>query len=323
MRAVPSPEVVCHPAGIGPGGAEGAQGCRSELCVARLSICNGSGMGAEVFGWSCFSAWLQTFPPAFTVPALQCDLELDPQYKLPKMRYKGDAPPPQRIRAEGGGSASSSGGGLVTPQQQQKQQQSGGSSSSTKPLIAEVGPDGEEAPAFALLASKRQQRQQQAAAAGRKPAQAAQQQPSAGPGSSIGAAGAQQQQGQTPTAVTEQLQPQIEYIGMPVTAVDITLPLPAAVAAAAQQDPAAISAAVCTETVRVQVPGCQAVEVRLPFAVSAAGGSAELHAADAATSGSSLVLRLPYQPFSSVLEELQQAAGAVEGGCRGSLMELD
>jgi hypothetical protein len=68
--------------------------------------------------------------------------------------------------------------------------------------------------------------------------------------------------------------------------------------------------------VRVQVPGCQLLEVHLPFAVSAAGGCAEL--APAAKGGDSLVLTLPYRPFTSVLEELRQAAAAADGQLSGA-----
>lgn len=247
-------------------------------------------------------------------------LQLDPHYRLPKMRYKGStaddaAPPPMRVRVEGAPSggggpgataASAAGGGSAS---------GGGSGGKGRPLIAEVTPGGsgkgDEAPSFALLASKRQQRQNPAAAA----AAAAKAPPAA-----AAAAGPAKQQ-------AAQLQPQVEYRGTPAASVCITLPLPAAAAAAAARDPASIAASVCGEAVRVQVPGCQPAEVQLPFAVSAEGGTAQLRPASGggSSAGASLVLDLPYRPFSSVLQELRQAAGAAEGGAGpgSSLMDLD
>ena len=240
-------------------------------------------------------------PPNRRWHALQNGLQLNPQYKLPKMRYKGGTPPPQVIQIEGSSSSSTAQG---LDQQQERPGSSSGGSGGGKRLIAEVPPKGgsEEQPAFALLASKRQQRQQQ---------QQQQQQPQP----LTGSAGAAAQQHAAPPPATQlqqqRLQPQIEYRGKPASAVTITLPLPAAVAAAVRRAPASARAAACAETVRVQVPGCQALEVQLPFAVSAAGGCAEL--APTATGGDSLVLTLPYRPFGSVLEELRQAAMAADG----------
>lgn len=283
----------------------------------------------------------------------QVGLELDPQYKLPKMRYKGGTPPPQFIRMQGGpgggaaggssgggsGAGPAAGGAASAAEAPAVGQAGAGSRGSTaansKPLIAEVGSDGEEPPAFALLASKRQARQRQA------PVQAQQQQPTADAPQAQRDSGLQPSTEQQPAAPV-QLLPQIEYVGKPATEVCIRLQLPAAAAAAAQQDLETISTAVCAETVRVEAPGCAPLEVRLPFAVSAAGGSAELRptagsisrggssdggkASGSGGSGAQLVLRLPYHPFSSVLEELRQAAGAAEGqpsGGGGSMMDLD
>lgn len=246
-------------------------------------------------------------PPRLSwASVLQCGLELEPQYRLPKMRYKGGTPPPQRIRAEPATGSAAGDAGALPPLLPDGPCGSGG-----KPLIAEVGPDGEEAPAFALLASKQQQRQRGAAPAGQEMAVPAAQQP-------------QPQQQQWGAAGAQQVQAQVEYCGKPATEVCITLPLPAAAAAAARRDPASIAAAVCGEAVQVQVPGCAPVEVCLPFAVSAAGGSAVLEAGGGGSTAK-LVLRLPYHPFSSVLEELRQAAGAAEGRAPsgGSMMDLD
>lgn len=305
--------------------------CRSRLRAAGL------------LNWPVCTACLPK-QKAFSRLVLQVGLELDPQYKLPKMRYKGGTPPPQFIRLQGQPGSSGSGGsagpaaaaGEAGPAVGAAGQAGAGGSSSTagsKPLIAEVGSDEEEPPAFALLASKRQARQRQAVVV-------RQQAPAA-------AAAPQSQQESAPQSVQQsaeqspagpvQLQPQmIEYVGKPATEVCVRVQLPASVAAAVQQDPEAISTGVCAETVRVEAPGCAPLEVRLPFAVSAVGGSAEVQAAaaggcssgsgssESGSSGAQLVLRLPYRPFSSVLDELRQAAGAAEGHpSGGGMMDLD
>lgn len=298
---------------------------------------------------------------------LQTGLELDLQYRLPKMRYKGgDSPLPQMIRVDP--SLLSSGDGRAGSNE-------GGGAS--KPLIAEVPAQppqaerGEEGtPAFALLAGKRQQRQQAAGAAAAlqqkqrqvvsgaagpaaagAAAEASSPAPSGGqvaasPAASVEQQGQAQAQGQLP-----QLQPRIEYVGKPATAVSITIPLPPAAAAAAASDPHSLRTTVCAEAVQVQAPGCEVLEMRLPFAVSAGAGRAELApAGDSPSSspaptpagksstsvGMALRLHLPYRPFSSVLEELRQAQAAAAadgqrqggsaeevGGDESGLMELD
>lgn len=124
-----------------------------------------------------------------------------------------------------------------------------------------------------------------------------------------------------------QLQAQVEYEGKPATAVCITVPLPPAAAATARHHPRSVQASVCAERVAVALPGCRPLEVQLPFAVGAAGGSAELRQDPPGVGGSSsLVLRLPYRPIASLLQVLRQAAPAAEGGADGSsnsLMDLD
>ena len=216
---------------------------------------------------------------------------------------------------------------MLEPAQQQLAGIGSSSSAGGKRLIAEVPPAGEtaEQPAFALLANKRQQRQHQQ----QQPAAAAAAAALPGAAEAAGAAGTATQQQQAapleaaPYLQQHKLQAQMEYSGKPATAVIITLPLPAAAAVAVRRAPACARAAVSAETVRVQVPGCQPIEVQLPFAVSAAGGSAELAPAPGGKGGDSLVLTLPYRPFSSVVEELRQAAVAADGQGGSDLSELD
>ncbi|KAL4425454.1 hypothetical protein ABPG75_009470 [Micractinium tetrahymenae] len=258
---------------------------------------------------------------ALGMAAQQTGLELDPQYRLPKMRYKGEGgPPPQFIRVAPEGAAgapgataegAAGGSGPATA----------GSAAGGTPLIKEVPAGGEEeedgAPAFALLASKRQQRQSLAAAAAQR--KQGQQSPApaeaAPPPAAASSPQPRQQEGQQGQAEgLQQLQPRIEYEGKPATAVCISVPLPPPAAVTAARQPASVQASVCAETVRLRVPGCQPLEVRLPFAVTAAGATAQV-ASEGKGGGTeaSLLLRLPYRPFSSVLTELRQAAAAAEG----------
>ncbi len=259
------------------------------------------------------------------------------------MRYKGqDGPPPQFIRvapevAAGAAPQIADSAGIGSGGEHAAAgavgRTAGGSSA---PLIKEVPPGGEEedgAPAFALLASKRQQRQSTAAAA-----QRTKQPPLAPPQAATGAAAEpdqqpRQQDGQQGQGeLLSQLLPRIEYLGKPATAVCISVPLPPSAAVTAARQPASVQASVCAEVVRLRVPGCQPLEVQLPFAVNAAGASAEL-AADGKSggAGASLLLRLPYRPYGSVLAELQGAAAAAAGqagaaaksAVAGGLMELD
>ncbi|KAL4856090.1 PIH1 domain-containing protein 1 [Chlorella vulgaris] len=238
---------------------------------------------------------------ALATAAQMVGLELSPQYKLPKMRYKGEMPPPPaRIRPQGGPGAL----------RQQHAGSAGGGSGSSKRLITEVSPAADEAPSFALLASKRQQRLQQEAV---QPAVAMPQSAGGDGGAAVTAASQQavQKEQREQDGQLEKLHAQVHYRGSPVDFVAIAVPLPAAALAAAQHEANAISTSVCADTVRVQAPGCQPLKVKLPFAVSAAGGTAEV-VVGGDTAGS-LMLMLPYRPFSSVLEELGQAAGAADG----------
>ena len=246
---------------------------------------------------------------------MQCKLPLDPQYKLPKMKYKGSGSPPPLVIDDDplrGPSVGAAGFGVQGGLQQQQQR---------PPLIAEVAPPGGEAPAFALLATKRQrrqlqQKQQQAAATS---AAAAVQQEDSAAAAAPGTPGAHQQ--------AQQLQARVEFVGKPATSARVTVFLPQAVAAAARRGLAGssggggeLSVAVCAERGTVAAPGCTPLELVLPFAVAAEGGRAEL-----AASGDALVLTLSYRPFASVLRELQQekaeAAAAAQGGSGGADVE--
>lgn len=258
------------------------------------------------------------------------------------MRYKGQGgPPPQFIRvapevaADAAVPAADSGPVGIGGDYAAGGVGGGSASAGGAPLIKEVLPGGEEdgTPAFALLASKRQQRQTVTAAAQRTKQQSgtpSQAEPAAAaePEGRLRPQEGQQGQGDG----LPQLQPRIEYQGKPATAVCISVPLPPAAAVTARRQPASVQASVCAQVVRLRVPGCQPLEVQLPFAVNAAGASAELAAeGKGGAAGASLLLRLPYRPFSSVLAELRGAAAAAEGrtgaaaqsDIGGGLMSLD
>jgi hypothetical protein len=280
---------------------------------------------------------------------LQNSMQLDPHFKLPKMRYKGDTPLPQFIRQD--------------PAQQAQQ---------AKQLISEVEDD---SPAFPLLAggSKRPtQRKAEgsrdssspSAAAGAVAAPAIPPATAAPSSSAAGAAGAtaagaaksrppktlgsaaEPQSGVHGTAAVagaaaqqaqqaqqqHQLQYSVEYMGRPVEAVQLTVQLPAQAAASLRAGAGAggqlqvqgmppggrreassgssgsssssnsgnsVKVEVAGQSVHVEVPGCQVLEVELPFAVAAQGAGAEL-----APGFGQLRVRLPFRPFKYLYNEV-------------------
>lgn len=207
------------------------------------------------------------------------------------MRYKGDAPQPQYVRLD------------RSQQAQQAQRQ----------LVSEVEPPGGEAPAFPLLAAG--SKRPGAAGAARPAAPAAQQaaaapgragaagQPAAPPAVPSRAAAAEPCAAPAALAVGKQqqlLQHNVEYLGRPVDAVQVTVRLPdGAAAAAAGRGLAEAAVEVAGHSVYITAPGWPALAVELPFAVAAAGGTAQL-----APGGRELLLTLPYRPFRAVYEEV-------------------
>lgn len=287
-------------------------------------------------------------------------MQLDPKYKLPKMRYKGDAPHPQYVRQDAS----------------QRAQQGA-------PLVSEVLPEseGEDGPAFPLIAPGSRKGKGEGtrrahripgrdsaagnAAAQRSAAQPAAVQstkggetnaggPAAGAGAGVmsgsstagtagGAAGAaatvqegsahhRKASGGSPGArqtgrgdrgsKTRPLQHEVKYVGQPAEAVQVTVQLPPSVAELGPDlDPNSFAVDVAGRSVRVKLSEGQPLEVQLPFFVSAIGARAEV-----AAGGQQLQLWLPFRPFRDIYNQMQRHAPLKWGalGLNSSpLMELD
>eukprot|EP00887_Chlorella_sp_A99_P003490 scaffold7.g3490.t1 len=167
------------------------------------------------------------------------NLQLDPQYKLPKMRYKGDAPPPQLLRPD---ATARQGAGQQAGQQ----------------LIAEVEAPGTcaaEGPALALPVNRAAARAVAKAVPAPAAGAASAPVPPAGPAAGEGGKG--DGEGGGSAVQLPALEHSLEFHGRPVEAVSLR---------------------VAGEEVVLAVPGCQPLAVRLPLAASARGGTAELAA---------------------------------------------
>ncbi len=122
-----------------------------------------------------------------------------------------------------------------------------------------------------------------------------------------------------------QLRYSLDFEGRPVTAVEVTVQLPAGWAAGGSSQGGAAAAdfdvQVCGQEVFVSVPGCQELSIQLPVAVSAEGAEAVLLKPAAASGGGltkggaggqqqgagRLQLRLPYQPLRKWVDEMAAA----------------
>ncbi|GFR50651.1 hypothetical protein Agub_g12900 [Astrephomene gubernaculifera] len=267
--------------------------------------------------------------------------ELDPRYKLPKMRYKGEVVASQRIRAD----------------------------DKRKKLVTELR-DVDEEPSFALRTTKpsqqQQQQQQQAAKAGSSSSTAA---AGPGPGSAGGqaaAAAAGKSGGATAAAATMAQKAgsvasstaaagaggaaggglmtyKVEYEGRPVEWIRVTVDLPphrpAGHHASAQPDPqhqaslntsqpgSDVAVEVCGRSLFVRTPGHPELQVPLLFAASVQGATATLNASPPAAKAAAtapghqqqqqsqpqqmqrqLVVRLPYRSLDDHLADARAQA---------------
>jgi len=241
---------------------------------------------------------------------------LDPKFKLPKMKYKGEEVEAQRIRVD------------------------------RKPLVTEVREVPDE-PTFPLVTKKPKG---QAAAAPPAPVQgtAAASQAAAGAagqaaGSSLssssstaasssfffdkGAAAAGQRQTSAPSSSApppQQLMSHtVEYIDRPVEAVKVVVNMPAEVAA--QAGSSGVQVEVCASTVHVAVSGREqcGLRVQLPVAVSGDAGSYD---AVLDVVAGTLSLNLKYLPLHDLVEMMRREAPLAFGEIQlqsSSLFELE
>ncbi|GLI63806.1 hypothetical protein VaNZ11_006903 [Volvox africanus] len=242
--------------------------------------------------------------------ANKISVELDPRYKLPKMRYKGEVVASQRIRAE----------------------------EKKKQLVTELR-DVDEEPSFALRTTKAppppppppQQQQKQQSRDGATAASSvggkAGSQSGSGPGSTPGvakseglgaaaAAAAAKGPGSGAAATAGggggALTYKVEYEGRPVQWIQVTVDLPPPLPppppprvsdrTQEQQPPLDIAVEVCGRTLYVRRPGHPELQMPLLFAASTEGASA--------TGGrdGQLIVRLPYRSLDEYLADARAQA---------------
>ncbi|KAK9824576.1 hypothetical protein WJX72_011454 [[Myrmecia] bisecta] len=226
-------------------------------------------------------------------------LNLDPQYKLPRMRYKGDIIQEQFIRSDKKGP--------VLEMQDVPEEPK-------FPLLLNKRPPAAPQPApnptiltLPQAATSHLDRRPGLASArsallgGPQPAPQPEPllQARAGAGQAASTGVGATAEGATASAAG-QLAHTISYEGRPAEAVNLSVDLPQS---SGQLAAAQIQVEVCGERVTVRIPTCPPLKAQLPFAVAADGSEAIL-----AAEGRKLDLRLPYRPFRSMLFEMREVA---------------
>lgn len=239
--------------------------------------------------------------------------ELSEKYKLPKMRYKGDAIQSQRIRVD------------------------------KKALVTEICSieEVDDEPSFPLLTKRLPAPTPQPVLPSQEASQAGQNHGSAGAGpagpqssggtSGMGGASSRAEPSTRPTP-PHVLTPVVQFVGRPVTRVDITiaLPPPSSHTIHSSSDSGTTKSSsgssrvgsdgsnsnsklgssggqrsckveVSARSVYVSIPGCADLCVQLSLAVTHRSALATLD-----SSGASLVLQLPYLPLATLVEELRK-----------------
>lgn len=248
--------------------------------------------------------------------------ELSEKYKLPKMRYKGDVIQSQRIRVD------------------------------KKALVTEICTVEEidEEPSFPLLTKRLPAPATPPVASLPSPSAASEDDESQrrGRGAAFGVGGASP----SGPAVQHVLTPVVQYVGRPVTRVDITIPLPPsattdgsgagtcngsssgnsgsssstqAAAGISKQAPGtrapSCTVSVSARSVHVSIAGCAELLIPLPVAVTHRSALAVLDA-----NCGSVVLQLPYLPLAVLVEELRKEQPHGKGELKladTSYMELE
>ncbi|BDA47531.1 probable PIH1 domain-containing protein 1 at N-terminal half [Coccomyxa sp. Obi] len=221
---------------------------------------------------------------------------LSPNWKLPKLRYKGDKVVSQRLRLD------------------------------RKPLVTDLG-DVMEKPSFPLVADKKQTPVTPASAAKKGPAKegpsgtlkkdqvpekpGSTSAPAAAPSSSFSFSS--EKQGGQPQ---EQGIPshEVQYQGRPAEAVQVSVCIE-------QTDPSSsdqVSVQVHLDQVIVKVPGYAPLKLSLPFAVDANLGKAEI-----TDGGKNLLLLLPFKPYRSFIEEMKLEGNGPTDYMHCSYMQME
>eukprot|EP00873_Tetraselmis_striata_P015838 jgi/Tetstr1/436102/TSEL_024950.t1 len=215
-------------------------------------------------------------------------LVLDPKYKLPRMRYKGEHVASMRIRVD------------------------------KKALVTEVEDTVEEDPVFPLVtkpipatAARPPKGATAPAGSGAGPSGSGSGSSSGGSGSGVGAASAPAALGSAPTgdALVEalaggsgagRLQHSLEFVGAPAEAVRLTVRTPEG---GPPLDVGSVALEVAADQLFVEAPGYATLAVKTPFFVTHEGGDVLLDAAKG-----ELLVFLPFRPFESVLEQMRKEA---------------
>ncbi|KAG2484901.1 hypothetical protein HYH03_016287 [Edaphochlamys debaryana] len=244
--------------------------------------------------------------------------ELDPRYKLPKMRYKGEVVATQRIRADDKRKA------LVTVLPQVEEEPSFALRTKKAPAPPPVGPA---APTTSTAATSATAPAASGTAGSAPPAAAA----GAGPGPSsfaFGAAGGKA----GAAAGSPAPRVKVEYEGRPVEWIRVTVDLDLDPGRAGSGPgscgvPEGLTVEVAGRSVFVR-PGLGRAEVVVPlqFAASAEGSTAACEPLPGGTAGVRLVVRLPYRSLDEHLADARAQAPLAFGQlglASSSLLELE
>jgi hypothetical protein len=200
---------------------------------------------------------------------------LDPKFKLPKMKYKGEAVQPQMIRTE------------------------------KKALVKEIG-DVPEDPVFPLVTKKRPPPKPPAAATPAAPSPSgARTEPTHKPPAAAAAAAATTRQASSQPGAAPAAQPALAHTialeGKPVDAIVVTVDVPAALS-----DSQLVEVCSWAQEVQVSISGYQPLQVTVPFAVAAQDAKATL-------GPGGLTLHLPVCSLRSVVQQLRRESPHAPG----------
>eukprot|EP00976_Prorocentrum_cordatum_P116521 1196175-Prorocentrum_minimum.AAC.5 len=211
-------------------------------------------------------------------------LALDQKYKLPHLKYKGkDGPRPQRIRIDPKCLISE----IDEPEDDEV----------SFPLVTRPIPQTVKLPPEGLKAAAAA-----ASATSALPTPSSTISPAPTPSSATEGSAAPKLGGFSFGSMQPKLHHAIFYEGTPATMVVIDVDV---ISRTTLGD---VQVAVAQEIVEIEVAGCQALHIQLPFAVSTAEASCALEFRSDASEEVVLRLRLPYKPYEALVEEARAKA---------------